>query len=91
MPIIKTDERTRILIPKNVRKELEIKPKEPLLLNTSGKDTIILKKIKGSGKVRQDPFLWDIEHPAKIKSKRIQKLIRKYGFSKVLEKLEEEM
>lgn len=82
MPIVETDERGRVVIPKQIRKIVEIKPKEHLLLKLSDKDTIILKKLKTTSK-EKDPLISSIKNPAHVPLKKIEEIN--------LEKIEEEM
>ncbi len=41
----KMDERGRVLLPKEIREEMNLKPSEELLIINAGKEMILLKKV----------------------------------------------
>lgn len=88
MPVIKVDEKWRIHLTKDLRKAMGLAKRQSMIAKLVG-NKIILEKIH-SPQTENDPFLWDIEHPAKIKNKKIKKLLKKLGSRKFLEMLEEE-
>ena len=45
MPITKVDEKGRILLPKELRKKMDIKPGEEFLITDLDSDAVILKRI----------------------------------------------
>ncbi|MBU4139617.1 MAG: AbrB/MazE/SpoVT family DNA-binding domain-containing protein [Euryarchaeota archaeon] len=45
MQLTKIDERGRILLPKDIRKELNLKPSEEMFVMNAGKEIIVLKKV----------------------------------------------
>ena len=45
MPLTKVDERGRILLPKEIRKQMNLKPGEEIFAVNAGRDTILLKKV----------------------------------------------
>ncbi|NJD78665.1 MAG: AbrB family transcriptional regulator [Candidatus Methanoperedens sp.] len=45
MQLTKIDDRGRILLPKGIRDELNLKPGEELFAMNAGKDTILLRKV----------------------------------------------
>jgi AbrB family transcriptional regulator (stage V sporulation protein T) len=45
MPLTKLDERGRILLPKEIREELNLKPSEEMYVMSAGKEMILLKKV----------------------------------------------
>lgn len=45
MPLTKIDERGRILLPKEIREEMNLKPGEEIFAVNAGKDTILLRKV----------------------------------------------
>ena len=90
MPVVKTDEKGRVQLTKEIRKTLNIKPGDRLVVKFADEDKMILEKIQTEKIMEKDPFLWSLEHPAKIKNKKIKKLIKKHGFKKLLEIWKEE-
>ena len=80
MPIVEVDKRGRIVIPKELRKEISLKPKEAFLIKISDKDTLILKKIEKKGRKPSSPIFGKPLHVSPKKLKKID-----------LEKIEEEM
>lgn len=80
MPIVKMDDRGRIQVPKELRKELRLRAREPLVVRREGEE-LRLTKAKELDPAK-DPLLRDILlHPLKSKVKITKKL---------LDKLEEE-
>lgn len=45
MQLTKIDERGRILLPKDIRKELNLKPSEEMFVMNAGNEIIVLKKV----------------------------------------------
>jgi len=45
MPLTKIDERGRILLPKEIREEMNLKPGEEIFAVNAGRDTILLRKV----------------------------------------------
>lgn len=45
MPLTKVDEKGRILLPKEIREKLNIKPGEEFLVTDIDKDAVILKRV----------------------------------------------
>lgn len=45
MPLTKIDDKGRILIPKKIREEMNLKSSEELFVINAGKDAILLKKV----------------------------------------------
>ena len=45
MQLTKIDDRGRILLPKEIREELDLKPSEEMFVMSAGKEIIVLKKI----------------------------------------------
>ncbi|MFA4957945.1 MAG: AbrB/MazE/SpoVT family DNA-binding domain-containing protein [Candidatus Methanoperedens sp.] len=45
MQITKIDDRGRILLPKEIREELNLKPSEEMFVMSAGKEIIVLKKV----------------------------------------------
>jgi AbrB family looped-hinge helix DNA binding protein len=45
MPMTKMDERGRVLLPKEIRDDMNLKPCEELLIINAGKEMILLKKV----------------------------------------------
>ncbi len=45
MPLTKIDDKGRILLPKKIREEMDLKPSEELFVVNAGKDAILLKKV----------------------------------------------
>lgn len=45
MPLTKIDERGRILLPKEIREEMNLKPGEEIFAVNVGRDTILLRKV----------------------------------------------
>ncbi len=80
MPIVKMDDRGRIQLPKELRKELRLRARQPLVVRREGEE-LRLTKAKELDPAK-DPLLRDILlHPLKSKVKITKKL---------LDKLEEE-
>jgi len=44
MQLTKIDDRGRILLPKEIREELDLKPSEEMFVMSAGKEIIVLKK-----------------------------------------------
>jgi len=53
MQLTKIDDRGRILLPKEIREELDLKPSEQMFVMSAGKEIIVLKKIDVK-KIMQD-------------------------------------
>lgn len=80
MPVVKLDEKGRIQLPTELRKELHLKAREPLLVRKHG-EMLTVSRIKKPDP-KEDPLLRDIiSHPLKSKVKVTKDL---------LDKLEEE-
>jgi bifunctional DNA-binding transcriptional regulator/antitoxin component of YhaV-PrlF toxin-antitoxin module len=80
MPTAKIDERGRILLPKEIRKIVQIKPKEHLRIRLMGKGKLLIERIPSLGtKVRTPVF----GRPLHISLKKLKKID--------LERIEEEM
>ena len=45
MQLTKIDDRGRILLPKEIREELNLKPSEEMFVMSAGKEIIVLKKV----------------------------------------------
>jgi len=45
MQLTKIDDRGRILLPKEIREELNLKPSEEMFIMSAGKEIIVLKKV----------------------------------------------
>jgi AbrB family looped-hinge helix DNA binding protein len=45
MQLTKIDDRGRILLPKEIREELNLKPSEEMFVMSAGKEIILLKKV----------------------------------------------
>jgi AbrB family looped-hinge helix DNA binding protein len=45
MQLTKIDDRGRILLPKEIREELDLKPSEEMFVMSAGKEIIVLKKV----------------------------------------------
>ncbi len=45
MQLAKIDDRGRILLPKEIREELNLKPREEMFVMSAGKEIIVLKKV----------------------------------------------
>lgn len=45
MPLTKIDEKGRILLPKEIREELNLKPSEEMFVMSVGKEMVLLKKV----------------------------------------------
>jgi AbrB family looped-hinge helix DNA binding protein len=45
MQLTKIDDRGRILLPKEIREELNLKPSEEMFVTSAGKEIIVLKKV----------------------------------------------
>jgi AbrB family transcriptional regulator (stage V sporulation protein T) len=45
MQLTKIDDRGRILLPKEIREELNLKPREEMFVMSAGKEIIVLKKV----------------------------------------------
>jgi len=45
MPLTKMDERGRILLPKEIREEMNLKPSEEMFIISAGKEMVLLKKV----------------------------------------------
>ncbi len=45
MPLTKIDDKGRILLPKQIRDEMNLKPSEELFVIKAGKDSILLRKM----------------------------------------------
>lgn len=84
MPIVKIDKKWRIVLPKGLRKSINLKPNQHLRLRGE-KNSIVMTSMKQPEKIGKNDPLWNdiFENPAHADPKKIKKLD--------LEKLEEEM
>jgi AbrB family looped-hinge helix DNA binding protein len=74
MPLTKIDERGRILLPKEIREEMNLKPSEEMFVMSAGKDMVLLRKVN----VRK--MLGDIIEKAKgIDLDKLEKEIEEEG------------
>ncbi|MBI2579256.1 MAG: AbrB/MazE/SpoVT family DNA-binding domain-containing protein [Candidatus Aenigmarchaeota archaeon] len=80
---MKIDKKWRIVLPKQVRKNIRLKQSQRFRLQVD-KDSIVLKKLKDDKAVKEvDPFLNDIRNPIHVDPKKLKKID--------LKKIEEEM
>lgn len=83
MPVVKIDKKWRIVLPKNIRKNIRLRQSQRLKLRVE-KDSIVLKKLKDDKAVKEeDSFLKDIRNPIHVDPKKLKKID--------LKKIEEEM
>ncbi len=76
MPVVKVDEKGRIQLPKVMRHELRLKPRQPMIVQKQG-DIIMVSKV-GKMNAEEDPLLRDIvSHPLRSKVRITKKLLDK--------------
>ncbi len=74
MPVVKLDEKGRIQLPKTFRKELHLRPRQPLVVKKQGELLTVSKVTKVSP--NEDPLLRDIIlNPLKSKKKVTKELL----------------
>ena len=72
MPVVKIDEKGRIQLPRELRNELHLRPKQPVVVRKQG-DVLTVSRMSKSVRMdsKEDPLLRDIIHRPLKSGKRI--------------------
>jgi len=84
LAVVKLDEKGRILLSKELRKAVGVEQEDHLIAKPLGSGKILLEKTTRRSYPKKDPLDWLLNHPARIRSKRIKAEIRKKNSSREL-------
>jgi bifunctional DNA-binding transcriptional regulator/antitoxin component of YhaV-PrlF toxin-antitoxin module len=84
MAVVKLDEKGRVQLSKELRKAAGVQPEDHLIAKPLGSGKILLEKATRQAYPKKDPLDWLLNHPAKIRSKRIRAEIEKKNASREL-------
>ena len=81
---MKLDEKGRVHLSKDLRKAAGVQPEDHLIAKSLGSGKILLEKATRRSYPKKDPLDWLLNHPARIRSKRIRAQIKKRNSSREL-------
>lgn len=80
---VQIDSKGRVLIPKELREDLELEEDESVNIFVKDKNHLVLEKLKTKKQAKEDPLDWLLKHPAHVDPKLVTK--------EALEKIRENM
>lgn len=89
VPLVKIDNKWRIQLTKETRKILDLKRNDHLLVRPESKGKVVLERVR-EDVAKDDPIFKFLNNPVKIRSQKIKAEIKRLGWKKFMEKLDEE-
>lgn len=92
MALVKVDEKGRVLLSKELRRESGVQKNDRLIAKPLSKGKILLEKAEPQPEANEDPLDWLLTHPGKIRSGVIKREIKKAQSTReLIEKWKEQL